>query len=60
MSLRKKINTLKRYLIQMHVINNSTLNLIINHNFQGKGKVARPFLTKGKEDNDDVEDHERM
>lgn len=30
------------------------------HNFQGKGEVAGPFLTKVKEDNDDVEDHERM
>lgn len=44
----------------MHIINNSTLNLITIHNFQSKGEVARPFLTKEKEDNDDVEDHERM
>lgn len=44
----------------MHVINNSRLNLIIVCNFQGKGEVARPLLTKGKEDNDDIEDNERM
>lgn len=36
------------------------LNLIIIHNFQSKREVARPFLMKEKEDNDDVEDHERM
>lgn len=44
----------------MHIFNNSTLNLIIIHKFQGKEEVARPFLTKGKEDNDDAEGHERI
>lgn len=44
----------------MHIINTSTLNLIIIHHFWGRGEVARSFLTEGEEDNDDAEDHQRM
>lgn len=46
--------------IQMHIINTSTLNVIIMRHFQGRREVARSLLTKVKENNDDTEDCQRM